>query len=150
MASSKISLPDENISEFYFRPELTIDPPLPDAKAKSASNDFIKLRQIKDEDVIFDPVEGIKVISNNVTGVEGKVSPNDYQYNYATFKSGLGALVKVATDAGSTVKGQVIIRDATTQNFYRLIVDGTKIKVEEALLGWPDGTNSPFPTGGGA
>lgn len=145
--AAKTKAVDDGISEFYYNADLTIDPPLPDSKMKGVSNDFIKLKQIKDEDVQL--IDGeIVVVSNNVTGIQQVQDANDYTYNYSEFKKGLVALAKVARDAGSVLKGQVVVKDANNGKFFRLKVDGNTFTAEAALLGWPDGTQSPFPEDG--
>jgi hypothetical protein len=144
---AKTKAVDDGISEFYFNADLTIDPPLPDSKIKGVSNDYIKLKQIKDEDVQLINGE-IVVVSNNVTGVLQEQGADDYTYNYPDFKKGLVALAKVARDAGSVLKGQVLVKDANNGSFLRLKVDGNTFTAEAAALGWPDGTQTPFPENG--
>ena len=147
--AAKTKAVDADIEQFYYNCDLTIDPQLPDSKIKGASNDYIKLKQIKDEDVQL--VNGeIVVVSNNATGIEQVHSVDEYMYNYGTFKKGLAAIAKIAKDAGANLNGQVVIKDADQGRFYRLKVENNTITPECALLGWPDGTQTPFPTSGGA
>lgn len=146
---SKTKAVDSDVSEFYFRIDLAIDPPLPDSKSKAAANDYFALKQKKDEDVQL--VDGnIVVVSNNVTSIEQGSDPTDYTYGYEGFKKALVGVTKLAKDAGSEVNGQVVVRDASSQRFFRIKVDANNITVEAANLGWPDGTQTPMPENGGA
>lgn len=147
--ATKTKAVDADIDGFYARVDMTIEPPLPDHVASQFSGQ-VRLVQNKDEDVVFDPVEGIKVVSNSVTQVVSGDDPDGYQYGYSEFKKSLVAVAKLATDNGSVVKGQVIVRDGNGTGFYRLTASARKINVERAALAWSDGTTSPFPEGAGA
>jgi len=146
---AKTKAVDADIEHFYFRIDLAIDPPLPDSKAKGAENDFFKLKQKKDEDVKL--VDGeIVVVSSNVTSIEQANTPEDYCYDYDTFKKAVAAVAKIAKDAGSSLDGQVVVKNGNNGQFLRLKVDNSVVTVEAANLGWPDGTQTPMPEGGGA
>lgn len=140
---------DADISEFHYRPDVTIEPALDAAKARSIDNDYFKLKQIKDEDVQV--VDGqLTVVSKNATALQPKQKPDEYTYSYATFRKEVEALSKLVTSAGSKITGQIIVHDANNSRYYRLRFDGVKVVAEAALLGWPDGTQTPYPSGGGA
>lgn len=140
---------DSDVEYFNFRSTLTIDPPLPDTKVASFSNGFLKLKQTRDEDVQI--VDGeIKVISKHVTEVEAQVTPGDMQYSgYADVKAGVKGAAKIAKEAGSVLSGYIFVHTSDNR-FFRLNVVNNVVKIEGALLAWPDGTTSPFPGEGTA
>lgn len=141
---SKSKAVDADVEYFYYDVDLQIDPPLPDSKIKSASSDHFKVTQFKDEDVQM--VNGeIAVVTHEVTKVAPKHSVSDHLYGYTTLKAGLGAIAKVAKDSGSHLNGQVIVKDDATNKIFRLKVVDNTVTVEEAMLGWPDGTKSINP-----
>lgn len=144
--ATKTKAVDADIDEFRYFADLTLDPPLSDSAAKGASTEFFKLKQIKDEDVVMDPVEGIKVISRNVTQVQPAIGPEQWVYGtYDEMKKGLVAIAKVAASNGSTLTGQVIVWGQGVK-FFRLLPDSNgKVNVDRANLSWPDGTSSIIP-----
>lgn len=149
MASSKTKTLDADIEHFYFRMDLAINPPLPDSKAKAGKNDFFALKQKKDEDVKV--VNGeIVVVSNNITSVEQSSDPSQYFYNYSDFKKAIATVGALASGAGSSLDGQVVVKDGNTGRYFRLKVVAGSVTVEAANLGWPDGTQTPWPDGDGA
>lgn len=143
--------PDTDVQYFHYESTLSVDPPLPDSKIKAASSDFLKCTQHKDEDVTLDGSGNIVVVTNNVTRVEATNDKGSQVYNYAALKAGVQALAKVASDAGSTVTGDVIVKaqndDEEDTGIFRLRVENGKAVVEGAkvALAWPDGTSMPSP-----
>lgn len=137
---------ESNISTFQYSTDLKIDPPLPDGKTRGLSNDFLKLKQSKDEDVKM--VDGeITVVSTSVTSVIPVKKVAEYVYDYASLKNGLKAIAKIAKDNGSSLDGSVLVHDTDNDRFLRIRVDASNIKVEEAkqALVWPDGTRTDLP-----
>lgn len=136
---------DSSVDYFWYRADLTIDPPLPDAKVKAGDGQLLSCRQFKDETV--DIVNGeLTVVSKNVTQVSAKANPDVMQYedSYKDLKANVKTLATLAKDAGSTLSGYVFIR-TNDNRFFRLNVVNNAVKVEAALLAWPDGTTQPLP-----
>lgn len=143
--STKTQAPDTGVSEFHYEADLAIDPPLPDSVVPTLTSDYFALKQGKNEDVVFDPVEGIKVISNRVTSVSQALARTEVAYGYEQLKKDIASLAKAAKDAGSKLNGSVICRCYNTHRVFRLKAIDNTVTVEAAALSWPDGTSSPWP-----
>lgn len=150
-ATKKSPAVDADMSYFYARPDLTIDPPLKDAIIRGFNSDWLKLKQKKDEDVKM--VDGeIQVVTTNITTVTCIIKPQDYGSGYDGLKADFGKLVALVAANGSTISGYILIRrheDALENEFFRLVPDGSGCKVEAAVLTFPDGTRLPMPSGVG-
>lgn len=150
--TTKTTAPDAGMSYYYYKPDLVIDPPLKDAVVKAYTNEYLGLKQKKDEDVQM--VDGqIAVVSTNITTVTATAKPNSYADGYDHLKRGFTDLVALVDANGSAITGQILIRRYNNvggdNEFFRLVPDGSKVKIEGAVLSFPDGTRLPVPTGEG-
>lgn len=137
---------ESSIGAFMYSTDLKIDPPLPDGKTRGLSNDFLKLKQSKDEDVQM--VDGeIKVVSTSITSVLPAKKATDWTSDYPALKNGLKAIAKIAKDNGASLDGVILVRDIDNSRVLRLRCDAGNIKVEEArqALVWPDNTTTTLP-----
>ena len=150
--TTKTTAPDADVAYYYYKPDLIIDPPLKDAVVKAYASNHLGLKQKKDEDVQM--VDGeITVVSTNITTVTASVKANQYADGYDHLKRAFVDLVALVAANGSAITGQILVRrygDFTPANeFFRLVPDGSKVKVEGAVLAFPDGTRLPVPAGEG-
>lgn len=155
--STRPTQPDDDVEYFYFRPMLTIDPPLPDAAVKAfntsgAASQFFGLKQKKDEDVKV--VDGeIKVVTTNITAVEANAPPTQHTRGYPAFKAGVEKLCALVTASKSSIEGYVLVRryddnEEAEGGFFRLRPEGGKCIVEGSVIAWPDGTTLTVPDTG--
>lgn len=141
---------DADVEYFFYSVDLTIDPPLDDTSAaKFGTNEFLTLKQVKDEDVKL--VDGeIVVVSTNVTSVKAGHKSADQVYGYSELKKAASILAAIIDKTDSTIAGHIIVRrgdgdSAVGAAPWRLRLNDKIAVVEPAALGWPDGTQSPWP-----
>ena len=152
MPTTKTKSPDSGCEQFYYRVELNITPALPDLTAAGFSNEFLKVKQSKIEDVRWDPdAKGpgqgdLVIIDERATVVSAVAAPEDYQYgDYKVLKQGVKDLAALAKAAGADLNGYVIVWNANTTRPFRIFVASNTVSVQAASMGWPDGSQTPYP-----
>lgn len=159
--TAKTKSPDADCESFYYSVDLTITPALSDAKVAGYSNNFLKLKQTKTEDVQWDPnkvnaatgaMGDFVFVSEATTSVQGMHDSTIYQYSdYKSLKAGVKALLTLASSEGATLEGWVAIWNGDTNRPFRIYVNKGTVEVQAGTIGWPDGTQTPFsdPGNGG-
>lgn len=148
--TTKTKSPDSGVDGFFYNADLTISPSLPDAKVAGYVNSFLKIKQSKIEDVKWDPTANggagdLVIIDERVTAIQSQHDPSEHQYGeYKALKDGVKALAALASQEGATLTGHVIVWNANTNRIFRLVVNGSKVEVQAASIGWPDGTQTPY------
>ena len=149
--AAKTTAPDHQVTYFYYRVDLTIDPPLAAAVVKTFPNNYLALKNKKDEDVRM--VDGvITVVSTNITSVLAQHNPDNMLSGYAELKKEFGQLCTLVAKTSSTLEGHILIRrseDEQAPEFFRLVSHGSVAVTEAAVLAFPDGTKLPIPSGEG-
>ena len=135
---------DASVSDFHYHLDMQVEPPVSSLKA---DNDYFTVRIVKDEDVVLDPVEGLKVVENNVCSIVSRRDFADYCYGYKDFKKALQGTIKEALSHGSQVSGHAIVKEGDGGTIFRLRVEKGKVVAEEGrqCLRWPDGSISELP-----
>lgn len=140
--------PDKDLNDhFWADVQVQIEPELPATVTFAGS--LLSLKQTKDETVgIIDDGNGgktIGTITNIVTAVKPSWKAKDYVYDYPTLKKEFQQLAQIVGQNHATLKGQIIVRRGDNNNYFRLVLSSGKIVAQAALLGWEDGTKSPYP-----